>query len=196
MRLFNLAACLMALLTLAACGSGASDNTLSTGLGGGTTTPVLPPVVIPTPTVPRQDATGLDMTDRELAFASYLYEKVNELRVANALAPLTWDLGVAGVAWEHTKYMRTTGLLTHDGPGGCALPQDCLGLRLMAGGVAYLAAGENVGRTFNDPDDLMAAWQASATHNAILLDPNWTHVGFGYGEGTLGPWVTLNCIQR
>ena len=202
MRLFSLSACLLALLSLAACGSGSSDNSLSTGTTGTSTNPVLIPTTFPTPTVTPQDGTGTGMTARELAFASYVFEQVNAYRTNNALNALTWDNQVAIVATNHTNDQKTNGILSHDGPAPCALPQDCLGVRLQTGGVTFITGGENLARGFADPDQMIQAWIASPAHKDILDDPNWTTMGIGYLEGVSpanasmsGPWVTLNCVQ-
>jgi uncharacterized protein YkwD len=206
MRLFSLAAALLAMISLAACGSGTSDNTTQTGLAGTGTNPVLIPVNVPTPAVMPQDGTGTGMTSRELAFASYLFEKVNEYRTTvaiPALPALAWDVNVAGTASTHTRDQQMKGIMSHDGPGNCAFPQNCLALRLQNDAILYVSAGENIGRGFANPDDLLRAWIASPTHKDILDDPNWTRMGIGYFEGAspvnaamTGPWVTLNCIQR
>ena len=203
MRLFSLAACLAAALTLAACGSGTSDNTLGTGIGGTNTNPVLIPNPEPTPTVTLQNGTGTTMDARELAFASDLYEKINAYRQGLALNALTWDNAVAQVAATHTTEMQAFGILTHDAPdGSCTLPQDCLGQRLQNGAVVYVSAGENLARGFAAAQDILDAWIASPNHKAILDDPNWTAMGITYLEGAsaanpamTGAWVTLNCIQ-
>lgn len=198
MRRISISACLLALLSLAACGS-ASDNTLSTG---GITDPVLPPTPFPTPGGPLEDGTGLAMTPRELAFASDIFAKVNQYRASNSFGAVTWDLNLAGVALLHTEGMREGGVLTHDGPAPCASPQDCLGLRLNTGGIVYASAGENIARGLEDPALLMQAWVNSPAHNAILLDARWTVGGVGFREGpsplnpaATGPWVTLNLVQ-
>jgi uncharacterized protein YkwD len=200
---FKIAACLLAVLSLAACGSGASDNTTSTGSGGSGTNPVLVPEPFATPDVTPQDGTGLIMTARELAFASYLFEEINLYRFDNNLAEVDWDVNVAAVAVEHSVDMKSTGILTHDGPSPCVFPADCLGMRLLSGSILYTSAGENVARGFEDPDQLLEAWKLSPTHNEILLDPQWQHMGIAYLEGpaptnpaATGPWVTLNCIDR
>lgn len=203
MRLFNLAACLMAMLSLAACGSGSSDNTTLTGLNGTGTNPVLIPEALPTPGVTPQDGTGTGMSPRELAFATYVFEKINEYRAAATLPALLWDVNLAGTASTHTRDMQMNGILTHDGPFPCALPQNCLAQRLQTDAIVYTSAGENIARGFADPDDMIQAWIGSPAHKDVLDDPNWTHMGIGFFEGVspanatlAGPWVTLNCLQR
>ena len=185
------------LLALAACGSGSSDNTLQTGTTGTTTTPGTTPSPVATPTVPREDGTGTGMTDRELAFASEVFLLVNDYRTANGRAALQWSPVVAKVAQDHTIYMQSTGVLTHDGPAPCAAPADCLTPRLEAGGLMagtdFTAAGENVAYGQQTSAAVMAAWRASATHDQNLLDPAWTHMGVGFREtvDTANPAATV-----
>lgn len=182
---------------LAACGGGDSDNTLQTGIGGtanvggGSANNSL----ATTPTVARQDGTGTGMNDRQLAFASECFELVNEFRVNNGRAPLTWDAPTAGVAALHTVYMRDQNTLTHAGPGACTIASVCLKNRLDTGGVAHLAAGENVATRAYTAQDAVNAWIASPSHRDNMLDARWTAVGIGYAEGT-DPWWTQVFIQR
>lgn len=197
-----ISACLVALLSLTACGSGTSDNTLLTGTGGTGQPNTGAPPPFPTPTGASEDGTGLSMTERELAFASEILRQVNTYRLANSLGVLTWEVNLAGVALLHTEDIRGSGILTHDGPAPCAYPQDCLGQRLLTGGILYLTAGENIARGFEDPALLMEAWKNSPTHNAILLTAAFTKGGIGFLEGpspinpaATGPWVTLNCTN-
>lgn len=190
---------------LAACGGGDSDNTLATGTGGtaGQSPPSTPPGPAPTPTTARQDGTGTGMTDRELAFASEVFELVNAYRTANAVPALQWDAPTAAVSQNHTVYQQTEGQLTHAGPPPCTVPSVCLGQRLTTGGVTFLGAGENVAHGQSTAQQVMDAWIGSPSHNANLLDPNWTHLGVGFREGAspanaamTGPWWTQVFVQK
>ena len=183
MRRMLTVVCTLALMfSLAACGSGTSDNTLATGTTGTTTTPAIPPAPEPTPTPPLQDGTGTGMSARELAFASEVFRLVNEYRMANGRGAILWSAPTAAVAQTHTLDMQLGNVLTHDGPAPCAAPADCLAARLMAGAVTFVAAGENVARGPQSAAAVMAAWRASPSHDANLLDPAWTHMGVGFVE--------------
>lgn len=196
MRAVHLALALALTLSLAACGTGDSSNNLQTGLGGGGT-PSTPPGPVTTPVTQLQDGAGTGMTTRELAFASEVFRLINEYRTNNGGTALTWNASVAKVAQDHTINMQDTGVLTHDGPAPCAAPADCLGMRLATGAVTFTTAGENIARGQATPADVMAAWQASAGHNANMLDASYTQIGIGYREAVspanaaaFGPWWT------
>ena len=204
-RIVSLGGALLVCLALAACGGGDSDNTLQTGIGGTTGNVSNPPATgpAPTPTVARQDGTATGMTDRELAFASELFEAVNAYRVSNGRAALQWDAPTAAVAQTHTVYQQDIGQLTHAGPPPCTVPELCLAARLQTGGVAYITAGENVATFARDTQTVMDAWIASPTHNDNMLDARWTHFGAGFREGVspvnavmTGPWWTQVFLQR
>jgi len=198
--------CMLALLFLTACGgSGASDNTLLTGLSGGAGGNPTATVVVPSATAPVQDGTGTGMTDAELAWASELFSLVNEYRTTHVppLPAVAWHVNLAGVAMAHSVDMQTVGAMSHDGPAPCAYPEDCLGQRLLTAGILYLTAGENVARGFVDPNLLMEAWILSPAHNFNLPGKDWTHAGIGWRFGpspgnpaALGPWATLNFIEE
>ncbi len=193
-------------LALAACGGGDSDNTLSTGTGGtgNVGAPSTPPGPVPTPTVPRQDGTGTGMTDRELAFASEVFELVNTYRQANGRSALAWDAPTTGVSQNHTaNNMQAPGVLTHAGPPPCTVPSVCLAQRLTTGGVTFVSAGENVAHGQRTSQEVMDAWINSPTHNDNLLDAAWTHMGVGFREGAspanaamTGPWWTQVFVQK
>ena len=129
-------------------------------------------------------------------------DSVNLYRDGLGLDPVVWRADVAGVCMAHSIDQQENGVLTHDGPAPCALPLDCLGLRLQTGGIVFSAAGENLARGFYDPALLLQAWELSPAHNDILIDPSWTHAGVGFREGrspvnpvATGPWVTMNFIE-
>lgn len=193
-------ACVLS-LSLAACGGGTSDNTLATGTGGGSTgnaRPSTPPVdPVPTPGVPRQDGTATGMSDRELAFASDLFEILNGYRTNNGRSALQWEAPITAVAQGHTRYQQDIGQLTHAGPPPCTNAQVCLAERLTAGGVSYLSAAENVGHSGRTAAEAIEIWIASPSHNENLLGTEWTRVGIGFREGPSGatsmpgPWWTV-----
>ncbi len=198
-----LAACVLS-CSLAACGGGDSDNTLSTGVGGSTSTRnSTPPGVTPAPVTALQDITGTGMDARQQAFASEVFRLVNVYRQANGLAVVAWEAPITAVAQLHTTYQRTEGRLTHAGPGACTVPSICLANRLNTGAVTFVSAGENVAHGHLTAQQVMDGWIASPLHNDNLLDATWTHMGVGFLEGAspanaaaTGPWWTQVFIQR
>lgn len=178
--------CTVALVAgLAGCGSGDSNNTLQTGTNGGTGGQIIPQTPVPTPQVALQDGTGTGMSQRELAFASEVFELLNAYRQANGVPALAWNVGVAVVADEHTARMQSTGIITHDGPPPCAQPQVCPAVRLDNANppITWLAVRENVARGQRSSAEVMAAWQASPGHDANMLATDITEVGVSFREG-------------
>ena len=53
--------------------------------------------------------------------------------------------------------------------------------------------GENFGRIFNSPAEIVGAWQGSSSHNALLLSTNYTQVGIGVAQDSFGDyyWVAI-----
>lgn len=51
-------------------------------------------------------------------------------------------------------------------------------------GYAYSYAGENLAVNFSDSQTLQAAWMASPSHEANIVKPQYTQVGFGTADGT------------
>jgi uncharacterized protein YkwD len=185
-RLAALICSVVLVASLAGCGTGDSDNTLTTGLTTGNTRPINnaninPP---PTPQVALQDGSQTAMTQRELAFASEVFRLLNEYRVQvlGAGNELLWNPQVAGVADGHTAQMQTTGVITHDGPPPCAQPQVCPALRLTTAGIVWSAVRENVARGQRTAQEVIDAWKASPGHNANMLSLDVTMVGIAFRE--------------
>lgn len=201
---------------LAGCGTGDSDNTLQTGINpGGTGNPTNNAAIdpVPTPTVTRQDVATSGMTDRELAFASEVFELVNAYRVQviGAGSELTWWGNMAAVSQLHNQAMRTTGNITHasiagdPGPVPCADINTCPRERVNAYGATlgadmFNAAGvrENIAMGHRTAAEVVQAWQLSPGHDAALRNPAAMFIGIGYLEGPSpanpnfqGPWWTL-----
>ena len=89
------------------------------------------------------------MSAGEIALVEEVFAQVNAERTDRGLNPLAWHAAASDVAWTHTLYQVGLGQITHDGPGACASPTDCLDQRLTAGGVTQAnrsAWGENVAR--------------------------------------------------
>lgn len=51
-------------------------------------------------------------------------------------------------------------------------------------GYSYSSAGENLAMGFSDNESVIAAWMASPTHRANILDSDFTETGIGIKEGT------------
>lgn len=137
------------------------------------------------------------MSNAELALVEEVFAQVNAERAARTLAPLQWHDVASDIAWAHTLYQVGLGQITHDGPGNCMEPTDCLDLRLTNGGLSQAARsawGENVARGQGTAQAVMCgsvSWMLSQGHCANILNANFTHVGIAVKTGDAnGPYWT------
>jgi uncharacterized protein YkwD len=114
-------------------------------------------------------------------------ELTNAERVAAGVAPLVGDPQLTLAAQRYAEVMADTACFGH----ACgALPK--LGDRAVAAGDArWSFLGENVAAGQPTPERVVAAWMASPTHRAVLLNPEFTLLGVGRTVGgTYGTYWT------
>lgn len=99
--------------------------------------------------------------------------RINSLRRAHNLVPLSPDAALDKVAQDYSERMAREGFFAHVAPDG----SDLRG-RLAAAGPAYRSAGENLGMA---PGPLAAHFgiEHSPGHRKNLLAPQFTHAGIG-----------------
>jgi uncharacterized protein YkwD len=99
--------------------------------------------------------------------------RINGLRRAHSLGPLSPDPALDTVAQAYSDRMAREGFFAHVAPDG----SDLRG-RLAAAGPAYRSAGENLGMA---PGPLSAHFgiEHSPGHRKNLLSPQFTHAGIG-----------------
>ena len=186
--LMILASLMLALVPNLACGGGGgSSSTGTVPAGCGCNAPGAVGVGGSTPVGPNGG-----MSNAELALVEEVFAQVNAERAARTLAPLQWHAVASDIAWAHTLYQVGIGQITHDGPGNCALPTDCLDQRLTAGGITQAmrsAWGENVAAGQGTAQQVMCgsvSWMLSAGHCANILNAAFTHVGIAVKTGDPG----------
>jgi uncharacterized protein YkwD len=135
-----------------------------------------PPVGKPKPPAP---FVGGDPSEVE----AYLFNKVNEIRIANGVAPLIWNNRLGRAAQLHCENMFARDIFDHviDGLG----PSD----RALAQGYPGGRVGENIGRIFgydNAADMVVAGWVHSPGHLENLLDPRYLETGIGARSNDAG----------
>lgn len=117
-----------------------------------------------------------------------LHVATDAARAAHGLAPLLPDPGLARAALAHALENARRGVLDHGSPDPArATPAD----RVALAGVALVEIGENLARI---PGTSVArravdGWLGSPPHRRNLLDPGFTHVGFGVADGPGGHYV-------
>jgi uncharacterized protein YkwD len=112
---------------------------------------------------------GLAVTWRE-----DMLDRVNALRKKADAPPVVLCAPLQATAQDYSSLMATSDYYGHVGPDGSE-PWD----RMSAHGYAWHGAGENIAAGFDDVDAVMTAWQNSPGHMANILNPSFTHVGFG-----------------
>jgi uncharacterized protein YkwD len=126
--------------------------------------------------------------------------QINAARRAEGVPPLTMSPGLVRSALAHNKLMAA----------GCGLFHQCsgepdLGKRISAQGVAWTAAGENIGQGGPEPDtseaivsmsrqltaDMLAETAPNDGHRKNILSKTFKHVGISLYRDAKGTvWMT------
>lgn len=106
-----------------------------------------------------------------------LLAKVNALRTAQGLPPVTSDQDLSRTAQRHAEELAARGELSHAGVNGSRI-----GERLDAAGYRYSLAVENLASGTLDEDDTLDRWLASPGHRKSLLAGDVRQAGVGYVE--------------
>ena len=118
-----------------------------------------------------------------------LLAATNEARARHGLDPLRSDAGLTRAARAHAAENAARGVLDHGSPN----PRlDTPAERVAAAGVALVEVGENLARIPGGAvaERAVEGWLNSPPHRRNLLDPSYTHVGFGAAEGPGGRYLT------
>ncbi len=92
---------------------------------------------------------------------------INTVRAQNGVAPMKENTALNAAAT--TRATESASVWSHTRPDGrpfYTVNED-------------LCYGENLSYNYNNPAELIAAWMASPSHRANLLDPGYTMVGVG-----------------
>jgi len=110
------------------------------------------------------------------AFAARVFDRINEVRLAQGLEPLVRDPHLEALALEHSMAMVERGRPSHDGF------QDRFA-RVPASKLCV----ENVAAGYTQPRPLVDAWQAAPAHRQNLFEPRVRWLGVG----SAGRYVTM-----
>jgi uncharacterized protein YkwD len=136
---------------------------------------------VPGPLRPLEVA-GLADPPRDLqcpaSLGQLLIEAANAVRAERGLRPVHPHPSLVRVAEDHSGDQAARGRVTHLGPGGASLQR-----RVDRRGYVWVRLAENVGAGYPSPVEMVAAWLTSPAHEAVLLAPDMSHVGVGYGYG-------------
>ncbi|HEX6312503.1 MAG TPA: CAP domain-containing protein [Acidimicrobiia bacterium] len=107
-----------------------------------------------------------------------VYARANQIRAQHGVGPLAPCPSLAAAAQRHANDMAARGSLGHQGSDG-SWPAD----RLVASGYGSGFWGEIIADRVSTADGVLGLWAGSPRHAAILLDPAYRDVGFGYANG-------------
>jgi uncharacterized protein YkwD len=116
-----------------------------------------------------------------------MIDAVNTERAKHKAGPVHGEETLMQIADFYACRLVEGGFFAHEDPfGGSTLDS-----RAADFGYAFLKVGENLAAGQESVDEALAAWMASPSHRAILLDPTFTEIGIAVKAG--GPsgiyWV-------
>ncbi len=116
-----------------------------------------------------------------------MIDAVNAERARHKLAPVHGEATLMQIADFYACRLVEGGFFAHEDPIGGSTVDG----RAADFGYAFWKIGENLAAGQQSVDEAMAAWLASPSHRAILLDPAFTELGVAVKAG--GPngiyWV-------
>lgn len=101
---------------------------------------------------------------------------MNSERAANGVGGITEDATLDALAQIRAE--EIVGTFDHTRPNGTS----CFTV-LDEGGVAYMAAGENIAAGQSSAQEVMNSWMNSSGHRANILNGGFGRVGIGYVQG-------------
>lgn len=122
--------------------------------------------------------------------ATEVVERINGVRAAHQLEPLTLEPSLHSAASEHAHDMFARQYFAHDAPDGVT-PWD----RLRSNGYRFTHAGENIAADFVTVEAIVDAWLASPLHRQNILDPDVVETGVAVAPGILDGKTTTIVVQ-
>ncbi|RJR15488.1 CAP domain-containing protein [Candidatus Microgenomates bacterium] len=119
-----------------------------------------------------------------------LLEYTNQQRSAEGAPPLSLNEQLSQAAAGKAADMFGKDYWAHNGPEG-ETPWDFIN----GAGYAYIVAGENLAKNFNDSQSVVQAWMDSPSHRENLLRNQYADVGFAVVNGTLNGEDTTLVVQ-
>jgi uncharacterized protein YkwD len=119
--------------------------------------------------------------------ASDVVTQTNEERAKAGLGALTTNSKLNQAALAKAQYMFDKQFWAHVAPDGTQ-PWEFF----KKANYRYSVAGENLARDFSNSNEMMAAWMASPTHKANIVNSRYKEIGVAVVDGTLlGTQTTL-----
>jgi uncharacterized protein YkwD len=132
-------------------------------------------------------ATAIERNVQSAGAENDLVALINAYRSANGLQQVSPNGALTGAATWMASDMAAKNYIGHVSSDGRSPTQ-----RMSAFGypAASMYTGEDLGAGFGTAGAVLAGWQASAAHNAVLLNPNYNAVGIGlvYNTSSTYKW--------
>jgi uncharacterized protein YkwD len=137
--------------------------------------------------VPAAAAGALERSIQTASAQTDLIALINSYRASNGLQAVSSNGALTAAAAWMAADMAAKNYIGHFSSDGRSPTQ-----RMSAFGypATSMYTGENLGAGYGSAGAVFAGWQASAAHNAVLLNPNYNAVGIGliYNAGTTYKW--------
>jgi len=115
----------------------------------------------------------------------------NQKRAENGLAPLTINYSLESSASTKANDMLANNYWSHNSPSG-KTPWTFI----RNAGYKYLFAGENLAEGYSSGEAIIAAWMASPSHRANILNRNYKEVGVAIISGNLKGKSTILVVEH
>jgi uncharacterized protein YkwD len=115
-----------------------------------------------------------------------MLKQLNSARKQAGVPLLTFCAPIVKSAQKYATLMARTGHYGHQGPDGSQAWD-----RMAREQYNYLSAGENIAQGQRSVRHVMTNWVNSPSHYKNIVDPTFTHVGFGAKKASNGrvSWV-------
>lgn len=116
--------------------------------------------------------------------------QTNAERAKAGLEPVQFNQTLSNAATAKANDMFAKQYWSHQAPDGTE-PWTFI----ANAGYRYVAAGENLARDFGVTSDMVAAWMASPTHKANIMNPRYQEIGVAVVNGNLQGIDTTLVVQ-
>lgn len=135
------------------------------------------------------------LKEKVLGYASNItshqvHEETNRERVKLGLKPLVINEKLNQAALAKAQDMFNQQYWSHNSPSGKE-PW----FFIQEADYVYQIAGENLARDFANTPDLIAAWMASPSHKANIINPKYQDIGIAVVNGNLQGFETTLVVQ-
>ena len=134
------------------------------------------------------------ITNQDQSFGTIL----NNLRIGNGAATVTYDARLDAAAQGHADDMVANGYFTHDADGNDndGVDTNVVGDRVTAQGYNWVAVGENLAGRQQTEESALTAWENSPDHDAMMNATTLSEFGLGVaGSGNDKRWVLVMATE-